>query len=94
MKETISKELIGNFIDAIVKDPTKAKHLLKDHPALLNSRWIHNESILHFLAIENYVEGVSLLIELGANIELTNKFGDTALFDAVKVGNGPSQPSL
>jgi uncharacterized protein len=65
----------------------KAKLLLKDYPALLDSRWIHNETVLHFLSVENYVDGVRFLAEFGADVDSTNEFGDTALVDAAMLGN-------
>ena len=83
----MKKNLIGLFIDAVIQDQPKAQRLLKDYPALLNSRWIHNETVLHFLAVENYLDGVRFLANLGANVDSTNEFGDTALIDVAILGN-------
>ena len=87
MSKKLEKHLIGEFIDAIIQDQLKAQLLLKDYPALLDARWIHNETVLHFLAVENYVDGVRLLAELGADVDSTNEFGDTALIDVASLGN-------
>lgn len=79
--------LIGEFIDAVVTSPDKAVSLLELHPGLINARWIHEETALHFLAIENYIDGVAFLAEHGATIDATNEFGDTALIDVCGLGN-------
>ena len=87
MNEELGKNLISEFIDAVVQDQPKAQRLLKDYPALLDSRWIHNETVLHFLAVENYVDGVRFLAKVGADVDSTNEFGDTALIDVAVLGN-------
>jgi ankyrin repeat protein len=87
MSKKLEKPIIGEFIDAVIEDKLKAELLLKDYPELLNSRWIHNETVLHFLAVENYADGVRFLAELGADVDSTNEFGDTALLDVAVLGN-------
>ena len=87
MSEKLEKDLIGQFIDAVIQDQPKAQLLLKDYPALLDSRWIYNESVLHFLAVEDYVDGVRFLGQLGADVDSKNEFGDTALIDVASLGN-------
>jgi ankyrin repeat protein len=79
--------LIGDFIDAVVQDRDRAARLLAAHPELLNARWIHDESALHFLAIEGFLDGVTFLAERGAAIDATNEFGDTALIDVCVLQN-------
>jgi ankyrin repeat protein len=74
-------ELIGEFITAVVEDTSKAERLLAQHPALLNARWMHNETVLHFLAIEDYEEGVRFLLAHGADVNTANEFGDSPLTD-------------
>lgn len=51
--------LIGEFIDAVVESPEKASALLAQYPSLLNARWIHAATVLHFLAVEGFREAVS-----------------------------------
>jgi ankyrin repeat protein len=75
------REVVGTFIDAVVTDPSRAEAMLKDHPTLLNARWIHNETVLHFLAIEGFAEGVRFMASRGAEVNPVNEFGDTALVD-------------
>ena len=49
----LAAALVGTFIDAAVRDPAAAEALLRAHPELLNARWIHDETVLHFLAVED-----------------------------------------
>ncbi|HJZ75189.1 MAG TPA: ankyrin repeat domain-containing protein, partial [Vicinamibacterales bacterium] len=65
---------------------TRAEAMLTDCPALLNARWIHDETVLHFLAIEGFSEGVRFLASRGADVNAVNKFGDTALVDIASLG--------
>jgi uncharacterized protein len=80
-------ELIGEFIVAVAEDRAKAAQLLTQHPALLNARWMHDETVLHFLAIEGYTEGVQFLIDRGADVNAINEFGDSVLVDVASLGN-------
>jgi len=84
---TLPIKLIGEFIDAAVKDHQRAAELIDAHPDLLNARWIHDETALHFLAIEGFTEGVKFLAEHGADVNSINKFGDSALIDAAVLGH-------
>lgn len=83
----MEQALIDEFIDAAVNDHDAARRLLERNPALLNARWIHNETLVHFLTVENYIDGVRFLLEAGASVNETNEFGDTALLDAAVLGN-------
>lgn len=83
---TESKELVGQFIDLAASNPKEARQLFRKHPGLRNARWIHNESLLHFLCVEGSAEGVRLLIELGFDLNATNEFGDPPLIDVVTLG--------
>jgi ankyrin repeat protein len=78
---------IQAFIDAVVKRPDAARQMLRESPELLDARYIHGETVLHFLAVEGYVDGVRLLAAAGADVDARNPFGDTALVDAVTLGN-------
>jgi ankyrin repeat protein len=80
-------EDVGEFIDAVVNAPARGSELLRSNPELLNARWLHNETVLHFLCVEGYAEGVRFLIEAGAQVDATNEFGGTALVDMVLMGN-------
>lgn len=83
----MNRELVGKFIDAAVEDHAAASRLLRDHPELLNARCIHGETVLHFLAVEGFVDGVQFLVASGADVDAVNKFGDTALVDVALLGN-------
>jgi ankyrin repeat protein len=85
--ENLPHTLVGEFLDAVVQAPKKADDLLAEHPDLLNARWIHNETVLHFLAIEGFAEGVMFLSSRGAEVNAVNEFGDTALVDVAALGN-------
>jgi ankyrin repeat protein len=85
--ENLPHTLVGEFLDAVVQAPKKADDLLAEHPNLLNARWIHNETVLHFLAIEGFAEGVKFLLSRGADVNAVNEFDDTALIDVAALGN-------
>jgi ankyrin repeat protein len=80
------RELIGRFIDAVVDDPSVAEALLASHPELREARWLHDETPLHFLAVEGYLEGVRWLAAHGFGVNTPNRFGDTALVDVASMG--------
>ena len=82
----MEKALIGEFIDAVVREPQKAVALLAAHPDLLDARWIHEETVLHFLAVEGFADGVSFLADRGADVNAVNEFGDSPLVDAAALG--------
>jgi len=82
----LSHEHVGKFIDAVVENPAKADAMLAQRPELLDARWIHDETVLHFLAIEGFTEGVRFLAVRGADVNAVNEFGDTALVDIAGLG--------
>lgn len=83
----LSCTLIGEFIDAVVDEPERASQLLRQHPQLLNARWMHDESVLHFLAVEGFADGVEFLAKCGADVNAVNEFGDSPLVDVAVLGN-------
>lgn len=83
----LCKELVGEFIDAVVQDRERAEYLLSAHPQLLDARWIHNETVVHFLAVEGFTEALKFLAESGADVNAVNEFGDSPLIDVVVLGN-------
>jgi ankyrin repeat protein len=78
--------LVGEFIDAAVRDHARAVELLAAHPDLLDARWLHGETVLHFLAVEGFVEGVKFLVGRGADVNAVNEFGDSPLIDVAVLG--------
>jgi uncharacterized protein len=83
----MDKRIIERFIDAAAKNQEVARHLLSAHPELLEARWIHNETILHFLAVEGFENGVRLLAEAGADVNAKNEFGHGPLIEVALLGN-------
>jgi len=82
----IQREIIGQFIDATVNDRGEAKRLLNANPGLLNAKWLGDERILSFLAIENFAEGVLFCLQNGFDPNQTDsEFGTTPLHYACKL---------
>lgn len=77
---------IGEFIDAVVLEPSKAAEMLRDEPALRDARWLHEETVLHFLSVEGKAEHVRLLGDLGFDPNAVNEFGDAPLIDGAVLG--------
>jgi ankyrin repeat protein len=80
------RELVGRFIDAAVNEPPLAETLLASHPELRHARWLHEETPLHFLAVEGYSDGVRWLATHDFDVNTPNEFGDTALVDVASMG--------
>jgi ankyrin repeat protein len=81
------QDLVSEFIDAAAQNAAKARQLLSQHPELIHARWVHGESVLHFLAVENFIDGVRFLAENGADPNMVNEFGDPPLIDVAFLGN-------
>jgi ankyrin repeat protein len=63
-----------------------ARDLLRREPALIFARTGLGETPLHYLAVENQLEAVKLLVEHGAELNTLNEFGDSALAEAASLG--------
>jgi ankyrin repeat protein len=83
---TVGRSIVGEFIDAVVLDPSKAATMLRQEPGLRDARWLHGETVLHFLAIEGTADHVRLLGEWGFDPNATNGFGDAPLIDVAVLG--------
>jgi ankyrin repeat protein len=83
---TLPTELIGEFIDAAEDDQPRALALLQKHPNLIHARWVHGESLVHFMAVEGFYKGVKFLAEHGADVNAVNEFGDSPLIDVATLG--------
>jgi ankyrin repeat protein len=79
-------ELVGEFIDAAEDDQPRAIELLQKHPDLIHARWIHGETLVHFMAVEGFYKGVKFLAEHGADVNAVNEFGDAPLIDVATLG--------
>ena len=84
---TLPTALIREFIDATVQDQERAVRLLAVYPNLINARFLHGETVLHFLAVEGFTEAVRFLAERGADVNAVNHFGDPPLLDVAVLGH-------
>ena len=75
----LPEALVGEFIKAAVDNRPRAEELLSAHPELINARWMHNETLVHFLAVEGFCEAVAFLAGHGADMNAVNEFGDAPL---------------
>lgn len=80
-------KLVQRLIELAVEDQAAARRLLLEHPELLAARYLHDETPLHFCAVEGHLQGVRFLAEAGVPVDAVNAFGDTALIDAAALGN-------
>lgn len=60
---------------------SEAESLLEKEPELLDARNRIGETVLHYLSIENDIEGVVWLEKRGFNLNCKNKFGTPVVFD-------------
>jgi ankyrin repeat protein len=68
------------------KDFDAAAKLLTEEPDLLRATNGIGETVLHFLAVEDDLEGVAWLHSHGADITTKNEFGTPALFEVASLG--------
>jgi ankyrin repeat protein len=75
--------LLIEFINAAVADPPRARDLVRTPPGILDLRTpLLGETALHWLAVENFHTAVALLLELGADVNVTNEFRYSPLKEA------------
>jgi ankyrin repeat protein len=77
--------LLVKLMQFAVSNPKLARKLVKDHPEVLNLRTGIGETALHYLSVENYADAVQLLIDLGADVNVKNEFGNSAIEEAMQV---------
>src|SRR5512145_1057179 len=80
-------ELAHRLLDLAVRDRGEARRLLREHPELLQARYVHDQTPLHFCAVEGATEGVRFFADAGVPVDAVDDLGDTALVDAATVGN-------
>ena len=74
------------LIRLIETAPDQARDLLRADPALVEMCSPHvGETPLHYLAIENRLDAVRMLIALGADVSHRNAFNGTPLLDAASL---------
>ena len=66
---------------------SRLEELLAESPALLHMMNSIGETVLHFLAVENDLDGVSWLHARGADLNTKNVFGDPVLFEVASLGH-------
>ena len=67
------------------RDFPAAEKLLSENPSLVNARDGLGETVLHFLAVENDLEGVSWLHARGFSLDERNKFGTPTVFEVAQL---------
>ena len=67
-------------------DQKRAAQMLAEHPELRQSL-VKSESPLHFLAVENSVDGVRFRARNGFSVDAPNAYDGTLLSDAVQLGD-------
>ena len=85
-------EKILDFDEAlalILDDPEQFASYARQNPEVLRIRGLHNETLLHFTAVEGELLAVATLLRLGSDVNSVNRLGTTALIDAVVLGNQP-----
>ncbi len=63
-----------------------AGQMLREQPSLLHATNQLGETVLHFLAVENDLKGVSWLHARGADISTKNAFGTPVVFEVALLG--------
>lgn len=63
-----------------------ASEMLSCTPALLHMMNSIGETVLHFLAVENDLNGVAWLHARGADLDTKNTFGQPVLFEVASLG--------
>lgn len=66
-------------------DREAAQALLQARPDLINAKDSTGETALHYLVVENYLDGVSFLVGHGADVNTQDNFGRTPLMHAAQL---------
>jgi ankyrin repeat protein len=82
----MKREIINKFMNAAVLDRGEARRLFEQHPQLRDTRVLWGESILHYLAVEEYTDAVRFLLDLGFDVDAEDDDGETALHSAALLG--------
>jgi hypothetical protein len=86
VSEMLPPKLVGEFVDAAVLDQAKALRMLRKYPGLRNARWFGEETVLHFLAIENYKDAVRFLCEHGFDVNTADGGGEVPIIHVTMCG--------
>jgi len=86
-KSETTDDMWYSFRNAVYShDFVAASSILTLHPRIISSTNSIGETVLHFVAVENDIEGVAWLYSKGANINTKNKFGDPVIFEVASLG--------
>jgi hypothetical protein len=69
------------------KELASAERLIAENPDLLDRTNSIGETVLHFLAVENDIEGVAWLHSRGADLNTKNRFGTPMVFEVAGFGH-------
>jgi hypothetical protein len=69
------------------KEFVNAERLIAENPDLLDQTNGIGDTILHFLAVENDIEGVAWLYSCGASLNTKNRFGTPMVFEVAMLGH-------
>jgi len=83
----VTEDLKKVFLDAAVNDQARAIKLLDETPSLRGAHYHLEETALHFLAVEGYVEAVGFLVKNGFDPNVRNAVNTTPLEDTLRLGN-------
>lgn len=71
----------GLLLDAVLHEPQKVRSIVAANRDILSATNRCGENVLKWLAVENHVEGVTLLRSLGSSIP------ESALWEAMQMGH-------
>jgi hypothetical protein len=69
-------DAVGELIDAAVNTPDRVSAMVQANPQLIDKRWVHGETALHFVAVEGYEHAVRVLAQAGVDVNAKNDFGE------------------
>ncbi|QDU34589.1 Ankyrin repeats (3 copies) [Poriferisphaera corsica] len=81
----ITRDIVGDFIDACELDHDKATRMVQDYPGIMYSTVFMSETPFHFLVTENFINAIRFLIEQGQDINALDEFKSTAFETAVQI---------
>jgi serine/threonine-protein phosphatase 6 regulatory ankyrin repeat subunit A len=77
---------VDRLLRTAFETPDALPALVRSEPALLEARTGLDETALHYLAVENQLRAVILLVEAGAEVNTMNNCGGTPLSEAASLG--------
>lgn len=77
---------VYRLLRAAFDSPDSMRPLLRQSPELLEARTGLGETALHYLAVENQLGAVKLLVEAGAQVNTLNVCSGTPLSEAASLG--------